>query len=395
MRIILLIVILFSFYNCVEPHRIETETYEDVLIIEGRINDVVSVQKIKLSRAQRIEQIDEISESNATIWIEDSHQEVFSFHESSNGVYSSNIEFAAQPDTSYQLFISTSDGKRYESQPVDLTTQNAIENLYAQTETINGAEGVQIYATVNSNADNSEFYRYEFEETYESIIPSEYLSIFDIRIENGLYGEFDLIIYPKDEDDSTCYTTENSSKFILSNVFEVADDNNLSFPVNFLEKTNHKIRNRYSILVKQYVLTRDTYFFYKTLRDLGSVENLLLETQPGFVIGNVHSVDSDEKVIGFFEANSISSKRIFLSYSDFDFPKPQYPYECIVYTLDYNDNTSLDGDRNDRILIKSILSGQKPFRFVEKDLTQPIYTFVNPECGDCTTYSSNIIPEFW
>ena len=103
----------------------------------------------------------------------------------------------------------------------------------------------------------------------------------------------------------------------------------------------------------------------------------------------------------------MAEKRIFFSYYDFDFDKPQYPYFCQKDTLDYRDNATSDFDDNDRSIMYNSLEVQTPpwelvDIFYEEDMDDegniilvPIYVLLTPECGNCTSFSSNIKPEFW
>ena len=85
------------------------------------------------------------------------------------------------------------------------------------------------------------------------------------------------------------------------------------------------IRNRYSILVKQYVQSLAAHTYYETLKEISDNGSILSQTQPGFFRGNISSVDNPrEKVIGFFEVSSYSEKRIFFNFSDL-FPKTPAP----------------------------------------------------------------------
>ena len=97
------------------------------------------------------------------------------------------------------------------------------------------------------------------------------------------------------------------------------------------------------------------------------------------------------KVIGFFDVASVSEQRIFFNYIDV-FPsmlQPDYPYECVIYEFD----RTLGGPGCCGIeeLISVVTTGNLIFYL----RNEPIYYMVEPECGDCTSFSSNVIPDFW
>src|SRR5690606_19752462 len=175
---------------------------------------------------------------------------------------------------------------------------------------------------------------------------------------------------------------------------ELNENRVFRFPVKYLSKLDPKIQTRYSILVKQYVQSVEAYTFYKIVKELGSVESLLSQGQPGYVAGNmVAEANPEEKVLGFFEASSVTSKRIYFNYEDFGLEKPPFFYDCEVLQLDYNDTTTLDDDPDERNAIYTYITY---FNYQVLSLSQlTLYRIVQPECSVCTTFSSNVRPDFW
>jgi hypothetical protein len=170
----------------------------------------------------------------------------------------------------------------------------------------------------------------------------------------------------------------------------------VGFPVRFIDKNNGIMRDRYSISIKQYVQSFEAYNFYRILKEVGIIENLLVENQPGFIQGNIIAVENtNESVIGFFQVSSIASSRLFFNSSDFNIPRSPYVSECeFVVDVDYNDNTGEDGDRNNRAFMLRIFSEESP-SFLYFEGIFPLFVFVSVSCGDCTRISSTVIPEFW
>jgi len=112
----LIIVLIFVFvFGCIEPYQLETNTFENALVVECTIENEMKTQKITVSRVFRLESNEPAAEQNAQVWIEDSNQNNYSFSESKPGVYYSDNEFNALPDVGYTLFVKTSSGGLYES----------------------------------------------------------------------------------------------------------------------------------------------------------------------------------------------------------------------------------------------------------------------------------------
>lgn len=89
----------------------------------------------------------------------------------------------------------------------------------------------------------------------------------------------------------------------------------------------------------------------------------------------------------------MTSKRIYFNYQDFGFDKPPYFVDCEVLFLDYNDNTVLDDDPDERQTFYDYVTNRN---YQVLSLGQgTVYRIVQPECSLCTSFSSNIRPNFW
>lgn len=409
--IIALILILSS---CREPFEIESIEFQDSLVVEATLTNELTHHTLKLSRTYELNQEGPVFENDAMVYIEDSQGNVFNFISMGDGMYQSELEFQAVPNVNYQLVITTAQGERYESNSKVLTPISEITSLYGELITDNrGVEGVQLFVDSNNLDDDANYFRYEYEETYKLVAPyyfpfkaviTEYFETLNYLPgpRPNLEAHYNVTFVPRTQEEGICYSSNKQEGIVLTTTNSLSQNEILRFPIRFINKENGILRDRYSILVKQYVQSIESYSYYKALDDLGDTESILSQSQPGFVFGNITSVSNpDQMVIGYFDVASVSQKRIFLNYSDFNIPRPEYLYECDVRSLEYNDNDINDGDSNDRIDIYNLLT-----KFEDENLNYDIaalpsptsvgtWTLVNPECGDCTSVSSNIRPDFW
>jgi hypothetical protein len=129
---------------------------------------------------------------------------------------------------------------------------------------------------------------------------------------------------------------------------------------------------------------------------LGNNFNILSGNQPGYIQGNIFNLTNTDRVIGFFEIASVTENRIYFNYQDFNIPEPPYFFECDYLELSYSDNVGplIDGDTNERALLRTkiLFSGYDHVKGVTGGAN---FGIVNPLCGDCTTFASNIQPNFW
>jgi hypothetical protein len=293
------------------------------------------------------------------------------------------------------LNIITSDGKRYTSSAVIVPQTVEIGELYAEriVDATDDKDGVQVLVNTEDPTGNAKYFRYEYEETYK--IVAQYPSPFNSEIinYNSSNGSYEVILTSR-EPEEICYSTEISTGINQTTTTELNENRVFRFPVRYLSKLDAKMQTRYSILVKQYVQSVEAYTFYKIIKELGSIESLLSQGQPGYVAGNmVSEANPDEKVLGFFEVSSTTSKRIYFNYDDFGLEKPPYFVDCDLLLLDYRDNTELDNDPNEREIIYTYL---KYYDYQVVNFSQGfLYTIAKPECTVCTYFSSNVRPDFW
>ncbi|WP_299385866.1 DUF4249 domain-containing protein [uncultured Lacinutrix sp.] len=393
------------FYNCTEEIELETESFESVLVVEGTLTNEFGFQKIKLSRTYFLEENEQNLENNATVKILDSNGGVFNFAQNNEGIYISNIEFKALADVFYSLSITTTDGKQYMSLETELTPISQIDNLYVEYNSTD--EQTLVLVDSENQSSGAQYFRYEYEETYKIVVP--YYSLFNATVSNVVNnGEtFDVELTPKLEDQRTCYSTKSSIGIIQTSTNSLGQDLVYRFPVRSIDKDDSKLRERYSILVKQYVQNLEAYNYYKIIHELGINESILSANQPGYVNGNVESLDNNkEKVIGYFEVSSVSSERLFFNHMDVNISKPPYFYDCEYRTdaaqiINANRNNLklnyalIGGPQipNQRQDLYRELTANEPYKYYDNNGV--IYNIVSPLCSDCTSFSSTIQPDFW
>ena len=367
--------------SCTEQYVYQDQDFEDALTVEATLTNELKFQEINISRTRPVNDTVKIIESGANVTVVDSDGNVFAFDEK-DGKYVSADEFKAEPNKTYQLKITTSSGKSYISSAEALPTQNTID-LETAIANKDGVRGVQVNVKSFDPANTSKYYRYEYDETYKII--SRYAIDERIKLvqQNGHY------IYqkvPVETNIKVCYTTKHSTGIRQTNTVDLAEDR-VNYAVRFIKDTDYMLTNRYSILVSQFTQNQSAYdYYYKSKKIIDSGE-LLSPNQPGYVVGNIKSTtDFREKVVGYFEVASVSKKRIFFSFKDF-FPseKPtEYFTTCDARFYGFDEIQSNNYD----ILKTHEYIGDGP------GMTPTGFYMVEKVCGDCTSFSSNVIPSF-
>jgi len=289
-----------------------------------------------------------------------------------------------------------SSGKKYASKTLELPTELISDFDVVATKGINkeGKEGVLI-DYVNKNVGNStvsSFYLFNHTSTYKIVAPN--WSDETLEINSTLKPE---MVAKNHENGEICYGEDSSTKLILRNASEFQGNAVEPFNIGFLSKDDHKIYYRYSINVHQYVISREAYTYYKTLKDFSESDNVFSEHQPGNIIGNIISLDDEtENVIGFFEVAKVLSKRVFFNYTDF-FIKSGLPAEGIYFSPCIKSFPTLRsrGIFQPLSLNEMLLKELMVFLAENTDNPGGPYQVVTKACGDCSTFGDIKKPDFW
>lgn len=377
----LLTAILFS--GCTETFPLLTNTYEEAIVIEATLTNEVKVQQIKITKTSKFEDKNNQVETGAHVIVRDDKNNEYTFEENS-GIYQSQSAFQVLPNRKYTLEITTKDGKIYQSSSEILPTVNSIQSVVPSLATNKDNEtGVQIMVNSYDPDRASKYYRYEYEETYKIVAPK--WSSLKVTVFDGMSIE----LVPNNVNTRTCYTTKKSTDIILVNTNDQAEDR-VNLPIRFIEEENYIIGHRYTILVKQYIENLAAYTFHKTMRDIASSGSILSPKQPGLISGNIKCIsDTNTKVIGYFDVSTVSEQRIFFNYSDF-FPGKPAPYFNPCYDIPFLFCFDREGC-NGESMIYNI--GSNLMTYLSNQGIE--YVLVDTACGDCTSFSSNIIPPFW
>ncbi|WP_029037048.1 DUF4249 domain-containing protein [Salinimicrobium xinjiangense] len=382
MRFFFSFLFLTGLYGCVEPIEIETNNYEDALVIEGIITSELQQQEILLSRTYRLEEDGPSKESNAQVVVM-TEGENFQFTELEPGRYVSTEAFRAIPGRAYTLKVTTSNGKTYASEPEVLSEAPELSDVSAVRTTYRNKEGVAILLDVDGNEKNPGYYLYNFEETYKIVSPFDFPR-------DLVYRDGEFVQVPKTREEEVCYVTELSREVLLANTNAENSRGIDDLLVRFIEGEDYRTAHRYSIRVRQFSISGDAFSYYETLKDFSDSESLFSQNQLGLINGNLFSEsDPDEKVIGFFSIADVSSQRIFFDFEDFYSTKEFIPDSHVSLCEVKVPDSSTDAEI--QALRQQLESGS--VKFIGMDVLK--YRFVRSHCVDCTLYGTNAVPDFW
>ena len=275
-------------------------TNNTYLVVEGFINNGQDSTYITLSHTFTLNDTGVVRpELHALLTVEGKDNSVYPLQEWGNGQYGA-VSLALNNALQYRLRIRTTAGKTYLSDFVDLKTSPPIDSInWKRTR-----DGVQIYANTHDPQSASHYYRWNWQETWQ------FHSVYFATLQ-WLNDQ----LYPLDSNPYyTCWDYAASTSILVSSSTKLTKDVIYEYPIELIPSGSWLISVRYSILVKQYVLSEDAYNFWQNMQRNTEQIGSIFSPQPSAARGNIHNVaDSSEQVIGFLSAGTLQKQRIFIT----------------------------------------------------------------------------------
>jgi hypothetical protein len=347
------------------------------LVVEGFINVGNGSTDVTLTRATGLDSPYVQPEPGAVVSVVDGGGNSFVLTEIGDGKYSVD---QLQPDLNqkYKLHINTANGKEYESDFTSPKITPPIDSISWKPV----GDGVWIYVTTHDPTGNSRYYQWNYEETWE------YQSAFISSLEYAGAGTFTQ--RPLSHQVHICYTSDISTSISIGSTAKLNEDVMYEYPLTLIPyATTNKLSKKYSILVKQYVLTKEWYEWKEKVKKNTEQLGSIFDAQPSDISGNIHCVSNPgEPVIGYIGCSSETELRIFISREQLPQTYIFTGYEdCLVDTIPNSPQPIEDYfDPGTRIPLAAIYAG--------RDLIG--YTGASNYCVDCQVAGGVLTkPAFW
>lgn len=370
-----LIVLVVLFASCKERYDIKTNVPNvSYLVVDGNLNNGAGPTTIRLSRTVANSDSTKRSnpELNATVTVEGKDNTIQLLTDNGDGYYGST-GLSMQIGNQYRLRIKTKQGKVYLSDYVIAKNNPPIDSV----NWTRNKDGVTIFANTHDPQNNTWYYRWEYEETYE--YHSWYFTdIKYVRATNQVVSR------QPSEYVYKCYRTNLSSEILLGSSAKLQSDVISEFPLQFIPSNTEKLSVRYSILVRQYSLSKEAYAYLQIMKknteSIGDIFGVL----PAELNGNIHSLsDPSEQVIGYVTISPVQEKRIFIDNSDL--PGWFYTQRCDLQRVPNQPDS-----------LKYYLFSLDPVAPVYLGIKIVAYDSSDPICVDCTVKGGTTVkPSFW
>lgn len=356
--------------GCVEPFDPEVDTYEDVLVVDGTVSDEEVSAKVRLSRTYSYDQNRSNPEINALVIISDGEGNSYELEETDDGYYTySGEDLNPEAGQFFSIYIMTQDGLEFGSDYQEMLESPELDSVYFEDFRNNTSdsyllrEGVEFYVTTNGGEDKSRYYKWEWEDSWKILAPINYPDVeycWQYSQSRGI----------------NIATTENLSDNVLENQFI------LEIPF-----TTNKLAIEYSILLKQYAVTRDNYVYLTKLEKINEGSGGFFDPIPAALAGNVVCItDPDIPVLGFFEASTVKSKRLFINRDELKYGYVATGFEdCEVLYLP--DSIYREGNIRDFYYV---------FEYYDSSVDDTIVVMSNlRKCYDCSFVGDRRKPNYW
>jgi hypothetical protein len=182
-----------------------------------------------------------------------------------------------------------------------------------------------------------------------------------------------------------CWISDKSEGIYTKNTSVLGEDRIIRYPIISITNPIDKLSIKYSILVNQFSLNEDEYFYWERLKNTLEQVGGLYDQVPTEIPNNIFCVEDPlRKVLGYFSVSAKTSKRIFIkdNFAGFD---SQYE-ECITDTIMGTVLTDTIRELNSFVWILIDNTNKVP---------SVIYTTYKRGCADCMARGTNIQPDFW
>lgn len=362
-------------FGCVDPYLSpDIKVPVALFVVDGYINVSSNSATIRLSQAVPLDTTVITNPiGGATVWIESDDNTNIFLSEQAVGSYGIS-DVAFDMNAHYRLHLKISNDE-YASDYVELKRTPELDSVTYRQED----DALRIAVNTHTPDNSGRYFKWDYVETweYETSLVSNYKLVGDQPIHRTA-----------EEYITRCYGTNDSKRILISNTASLSQDVVRDFPITVVPGGTFQLTRRYSINVKQRALANSEYQYWLQLQRTSESLGTLFDPQPGQVTGNIHNINNDEVVLGYFGGGEVVEKRLFINFGDLPDRLKTINMKAICTSLD-------------RILI--LLEDLKnangmilldPFALS----TGPIigYDATFPRCADCTLFGGvTQKPDFW
>ena len=363
--------------GCIEPYAPNAiSTPASYLVVEGFIN-VRGRTLIRLSRTVPLAALSKTTPvlTRAALLLEAQRAgNTYQLHEITPGTYASDSLWLEETEQ-YRLRIRTQNNSEYASSFVPVLLTPPLDSVRWQSD---NTSSLTIRLDTHDDTGRARYLRWEGIETWE-IPPIHNPSI---EYVGGKIRPIQ-VPYPR-----LCWNSQPVTAIRLANTAPLNSSVVEDLLYHSLPILSSKLVSRYSLLVRQFAISKEEYDYWNLLQKNTESLGTLSDPQPVQLTGNVQCLnDPTQPVLGYVGAHSQTEKRIFIKRTEL--------LNSLAIASEY------DGDCKDLYLLRpSDLSDFNNSWMVPVDIViSPFgisgYSWSTPYCIDCRLRGTAVRPSYW
>ena len=304
--VLLLMVVSFVVSACLDEYNPpEIVNNNSILVVEGNITDTET--QVRLTQTSNLGDKETLPVTNAVVRLEnESGSFQFNLQPEGEGFY--RAVTSLNQNDKYRIRIQTQ-GDEYVSEFLSLMLTPPIDNVAWE----NVDDKFQVHVSATGNEDFSPYYLWTFEETW--LYRSRYIS--SVIYKDG-------IVTPRKDDEqiTSCWSTLSSTSIQVGTTVNLGQNVVSKQPIHTIEPYQGlKLSRRYSILVKQYSISKEAFEFWSLLKKNTENVGTFFDPQPSQLPTNLTCIsDPNKSVIGFLSASQEqTSERMYVNRKDLPF----------------------------------------------------------------------------
>lgn len=291
--------------TCIDPFDIgDVVNGQPRLVVDGLLTNQTKSHQVRITYSSpTLETFEDEAVRGAQVFIEDEDGNRVDLLEIDEGLYQTPDDYAGTVGKSYVLHVRTAENVSYRSLPEMMRPVADINAISAQLESrkylttigvLLDEWGMQFYVSTGTGLPEPNFYRWDWEETYEFTAP--------------LVREMQLNV-PR------CFQSGRPFRqLLIGSSQDLTQDRIERQPLTFVSKRTYKLQQRYSLLVEQYSLTERAFNFWSDIEEQRNSDGSLFDPPPSQIIGNmIREDDPNEIVLGYFQVSAVTEKRFFIT----------------------------------------------------------------------------------
>ena len=236
--------------GCIEEYFPESDSNSGKIVIDGKLTDVPGIQVVRISRSTSISDPHFQPVSGCIVEVSDIQGNTFRYNEVNKGIY--HREFMAHEveiGEHYALHVVSPEGDEYCSDHVMMTDCPPVDTVYYREESLVSLEedfndeGVQFYVNINAGANDSRYYAYQLEETWETYTPLTIEYIYDsarvMTAPDYLSGL------------NHCWMRGIVEKFHVASTHDKTENKLTGIPLHYVSSNTARLKHKYCLQVNQ------------------------------------------------------------------------------------------------------------------------------------------------